>query len=154
MTNIYNGTLIFEHKIKELELGELGHYINSCCDDFREDQYIISVFSRIAEEHVDWDPIDLLDWTKNHVGEVDQEIATGDGEGLIECIENVQKEYYEDDLFTHKDDILLYYACKYIIKNDLNLLLPKDLKALEEYIKSINIYKATLRDIEEFCLNF
>ena len=145
-----NDTMTFEHKIKDLELGELGHYIKSCCDDFRKDQYIISVFSRIAEEHTDWDPIDLLDWTKDHVAEVDHEITTGSAINLLANITYAQVEYYKDDLYTHKDDILLYYACNYIIKNKLNLL-PEDLQALEEYIKSLNVCKSTLRDIEEFC---
>ena len=93
-----NDTMIFEHKIKGLELGELGHYITSCCDDFSKDQYIISIFSTIAEEHTDWDPIDLLDWTKDHVAEVDHEITTGSGINLLANITYAQGEYYKEYL--------------------------------------------------------
>ena len=135
-------TYTYNEKIKKLDLGEFGQYIDEYSCNIEE------AFYAIADNNVGIYYSDLFNWAADHIDDIDEELACG-GRGIVDIVRNAQYRVFSDDLYTHKDDILLYYAYNYMEKNNIELSDEK-LEQLEQYIKTVEIDNK-LEDIENYC---
>ena len=143
-------TYTYNDKIKKLNLGEWGDNIT----DYESDDYIGDIFNYIAEANVDYYNWELMDWAKNHIDEVDEAFneifSNATMSRFMQLIAYAQERAFCDDIYSHGNDILLYYAYNYVEKNNIELSDEK-LEQLEKYIKTVDIDNTRLKDIENYC---
>lgn len=103
----------------------------------------------MAKACVDKSEAKLLDWAKHHINEVNK-VMREDWGDLYDCIEYAQAKAFYADLYTHKDDMLLYYAYNYMVKYNINVD-GSELEKLKTYIKTLAPGAAKLEDIKNYC---
>ena len=112
--------------------------------------YICDIFSEIADSNIDIYTYDLFEWGKNNFESIDEATKEfGNPNDIIKQIQQGQYYAFEQELYENKNDIMKYFAYKYLKDNEIKINEEQEEK-LDDYLSRVDTDER-IENIIDYC---